>query len=271
MNKIIVPCLLRVGGVAGAFNDIGTVSGIYLQLGTNRVISLYKRGKSNGSALVGILYNVCPRNSCRNRVVFTKRRVRTDRVHSARHGNVTVVRRRLTLIGRLAILRGVFLNGRVARGNVVSCSLVALHYRGLLTRIDLSVSPSAHINSLKLKRRRLIRVTGTLGGRIHLLVLSRPATSLARRRASILLSVVHSLRRRNVTYVCVSRGLGRIGTVSSAVYIVHSKRRVNAHSTTKVDRSSVVAVVIKQRLATLCPGRPRAAKSRVLHVRRLAT
>lgn len=104
--------LLRVGGVAGAFPNMGTLSGMGLRMRRNRVRTLMNRGNTKGSALVGMLDNVCPCKACRNGVVCGNRVYGFGAVGSDRRGKVMVVRRRLTLVPCVAVNRGVCLNGR---------------------------------------------------------------------------------------------------------------------------------------------------------------
>lgn len=110
---VTAPCV-SVTKVNGSFNPIRTLGSIGLAICPNRVRTLLKRGNTNGSALVGILSKV--RRPAGNAVAVGGvgcgglSRGLTTRL------NVKVVCRRLDIVSRLAMLRGLCVNHRLAGG-----------------------------------------------------------------------------------------------------------------------------------------------------------
>lgn len=119
-------------------------------------------------------------------------------------------------------------------------------------------------------RQRVIRVTGTIDCRSGILVVSRPASTVARARIRRLFRVVHSLGTHKITVICVARGVGRLFRVTSRFSIFHSNGCINARTDASIAHSSVVQVVIKHRVASVFPGRGTSVNSIVLSIRGLA-
>ncbi len=104
-KQMVRSVLLRVGGVAGRFPDIGTLSGISLRMEHNDMRTLVKRGKTNGSALVGYLFNVCSTSS--KAIFLRNRRMGFGGPTRTLSHNITVIRRRLGRTLAQDIVRGV--------------------------------------------------------------------------------------------------------------------------------------------------------------------
>lgn len=130
--------------------------------------------------------------------------------------------------------------------------------------------PGRGVDHLDISGQRVVRVTGTISFNTHIVIFSRPASSLARPRTRHLFRVVGSLGGRNYKVVCVSRGVRRVLQVSSRVAMVESNGAITSQRTGRVDISRVVELVINERLAGHCPpglGRP---NYRVLDIRGLS-
>lgn len=143
------PCL-SFHNVNGAFPNIGTLASVDFSYCTNRIRTLVNRGNTKGSALLGVLDNGC--TPAANSMIVGKRRVSFSSAATTLGTNITVVCRRLRLIPRVAITRGVCLN-RLPRGNnVIGHSLLGCRTNLRLGRLNVSVSPSAPLGCLSVNR-----------------------------------------------------------------------------------------------------------------------
>ncbi len=95
-----------------------------------------------------------------------------------------------------------------------------------------------------MSRGRAIRVIGILCQNTSVLVLSRPATILAPRRARGLFTILQHVQSTNGSVVVVARGLRRILDLSSGITILHGNRCINAIGATSAGRDRLARVVI---------------------------
>lgn len=168
----------RVEGIYGSFPKIGTLSGTGFRTSENSVMTLLNRGKTNGDALVGALYNRCGPSS--KRVCFRNGGLGVADAHGTVRRGVYTICRRLDLIPRLAVTRGLFLNFCSA-GTVkeISCGSLRGEALRLFGGCSMSpVGPGAGMGVLPLTRGRILRVLGTLGESNSVVVFSRTASTL---------------------------------------------------------------------------------------------
>lgn len=232
---------VRLGNVAGAFNSVITGGSIGLRMGGDRVLTVLNRGNDNGAALVGVLSNVC--FPSRNRVFVGNGRIIVGSPGSSFRYKVKVIRRRFGLISIFGTARGVILNIGSNGGFGLGRTRGGIHR--VASGCNFRVSLGEGVCRVSISRGRAIRVVGILCENTSVLVLSRPATILAPRRASGLFSILHGVHTSNGSVVVVARGLRRILTLSSHITILHGNRCVNAIRAGSTARRSLARVVIK--------------------------
>lgn len=253
--------------ISGVFNGSAIISGISIAIRPNGIRILLNRGNTNGSAIVGVVDNVCRPSG--KRVRISNRAIHVPGIRTTHGLNVTMVRRRLGVIPRLSVVRGLFLNTLPAGINFVGGDTVGDGTHRTLGLVNLGRSISAPVNRLNITHRRVIRVTGTLVRSTSVLVLSRPATTLAHGRYRRLFIVVKRLGTENINVMFVSRRLSRVTHINSIIAILHSNGCVSAVST-GTPRSRLIQLVIKHSVRGRCPQITRRPNGALLRIGSLA-
>lgn len=238
-------CTLRLESVSGDFNSIRTGSRMSLALEGSRVLTVLKRGKDKGAALVGVVCKVCCPS--RKRVFMGKGRMAVHSPGSSCRLKVNVMRRRFGLMSMLAMTRGVIL--KLPKGKGLSVGEVARSVRGLTSGCNFRLSLSRGVCRVSISRGRAIRVVGVLCHNTEVLVLSRPATILAPRRSSQLFSVLEGVEGSKYSVVVVARGLRRILTLSSHITVLEGKGCVSAMRATRTGTRDLSRVVMNNEMS----------------------
>lgn len=237
--------------MGGDFTNVCTLGKVSFSLRLNRMRTLLNRGKTKGSALVGILNKVC--RPSYKLVGIGKGRMGVSKIPTTETGNVNVVRRRVMLIPCLAITRGLFLKERVeAELKALSRTRVGHETTSVVSTLKIGVGTRAMIRGLAVTRRRVMRVMGTMSFGKGVVIVSRPASSLSGRRIRRLFKVVRGLEGGGMDVVCVSREVRRLFQVSSQVAIVESKACMKAGGATRAGTGRLMTVVIKESLSGFC-------------------
>lgn len=134
---------LKAQGISVRFPNMGTLSSISFRVSANVVRTIVKTGKTNGSALVGILTNSGP--SCAKSILCGKGIIRLEGPTTTGGLNVRVMCRRIsvTLVPALSMTRGMVFGSvivGVKRGRFIGCKGVEGSTGRTLTHLGVSVS-----------------------------------------------------------------------------------------------------------------------------------
>lgn len=226
---------MRMGRLAGGFNNLTTMSGISFTVRRGRLINLVNPGNTNGAAFFGLLANICipARNAVRLRVSGGGILLGKGTPCGVASLNLTHAFRGVHLFGRLAIVSGMLVTVRDAVNRDAFRDLLhapaCCHgrtrvHRGtlrLLTVFRLRGGCSILTGGLPCNRRHQLRVIHTLTASPGVLFLSRPTTNVGPRRATRLATLVHGVRGSfGVAIILVRRSVSLIVGIYREVCIL---------------------------------------------------
>lgn len=203
--------VIRIGGLAGFCNDVGTISSVDFAIRANRILKFLKPGNTNGSAAVGVVANCL--SSADNAIAVSKYRVLSSPVRTG--SGVNCLPRVPPLCVSVAIggcLRFVFSLGGIGLPGGRRVSRI-VHLAGVARRT------SEVVGRLSGNCHRHMNLTRTLLNGPPMVVLSRPAMNLSPGRVVRVEGLVHGLNGGRAM-VFSSRILSRISRIYSEVIIV---------------------------------------------------
>lgn len=231
-----------------------TLGNISLAVGGKRARYLTNRGKYKGSAVVGIVSKFC--GPSRKAVRVSKGRCAGVSATSTVTTNVRMVCRSFSVFPGLAMVRGLTFGRMLTRGGGF---IGGGRFQGVTRRtiggVGFSMSLSTEIRALPITSGRLVTVSETLLRGTGLVVVSRPAATLAGERMAHLFKVVRRLGGRNVAVLFISRGLSRMFRVSSDVAVLEDKRGMCRYPTDRVARRGFACCVAKEGVSASRMGR----------------
>lgn len=185
--------------ITKCFPNIGVLGNYSLATHRNRLIKVVKPGNTNGSALLGTVFNLI--HVRRNAIALHNRSV------AGLHTSV-LIGRKITFIPRAG---GIFPSLAVRRGVRIKYCRGPGVFARRFSQIA-SVFPTLnrhhgrHTNSLSNNRHRVITVNHTLVVRPDILLLSRPDTKLSPTLRSRIFIQIEDVGTANIAIVVIRRG-----------------------------------------------------------------
>ena len=131
----------------------------------------------------------------------------------------------------------------------------------LLERLGVSIDPSVRVGSLSVADKQMIEIVRALVHKVKLLVLDEPTAVIAGREVTILFDRLRRLRAEGISIVFISHRLEEVFALCDRVTVLKDGELVATTEIAKVNRESLISMMVGRELGDLFPPKRRSAPS----------
>ena len=149
---------------------------------------------------------------------------------------------------------------RRTRLGIVDHARMRREAKELLERLGVSIDPSASVGSLSVADQQMIEMVSALVHRVKLLVLDEPTAVIAGREVTSLFDRLRRLRAEGVSIVFISHRLEEVFAICDRVTVLKDGELVATTEVAKVNRESLISMMVGRKLGDLFPPKRRSAR-----------
>jgi ribose transport system ATP-binding protein len=197
------PIALRMRGIQKRFAGVVALSGVDLEVRRGEVHALIGENGAGKSTLMKVLSGAHAPDG--GTMELNAQAYAPRNPLAARAAGVAMIYQELTLAPHLTVEENILLGAEVARFGVVSQARSRERVQEALAWLSQAeLVPSRRVLELSPGARQLVEVARALVGAAQVVVMDEPTSSLSRREAERLFTVVDRLRERGISVIYIS-------------------------------------------------------------------
>ena len=235
--------LARVRGVTKSFGGVRALRGVNLEVFPGEVHALLGENGAGKSTLIKILSGVHTYDE--GSIEIDGVRVAFNSPARSRAAGVAVVYQDLSLVESLSVGANLML-GREPRTR-----LGLLKKRQIMTEVEaflkehgIPLDPRASVGSLPFAYRQMTEICKALMGKLRILILDEPTSSLSSDEEQILFDAISAVTARGVGVIYVTHRLNEVFRISNRVTVLRDGLNAGSFATKETDMKQLVAAIV---------------------------
>jgi len=186
-------------------------------------------------------------------ILLDGRHVRLGGPTQALAAGVAMVHQELAFCENLSVAENLCLGALPTHRGLVAKREMWRRAEAMLAQIDVSLDVRRPVSALTIGQQQMLQIAAALGHGARLIVFDEPTSSLSQHEAERLYALIGRLKARHVTCIYVSHRLEEIFKLCDTITVLRDGRHVATMEIGKVDRSSLVELMIGRRLDEYFP------------------
>jgi ribose transport system ATP-binding protein len=235
--------LARVTGVTKSFGGVHALRGVDLEVFPGEVHALLGENGAGKSTLIKILSGVHTFDA--GSIEIDGERVAFDSPAKSRDAGVAVVYQDLSLVESLSVGANLML-GREPRtrlGFLKKRQLMA-EVEDFLEKHGIPLDPRAAVGSLPFAYRQMTEISKALMGKLRILILDEPTSSLSSDEEQILFDAIGAVTARGVGVIYVTHRLNEVFRISHRVTVLRDGVNAGSFATKETDMRQLVGAIV---------------------------
>lgn len=141
----------------------------------------------------------------------------------------------------------------------------------LLDRVGADIRPERLVETLSMPEQQLVEIAKAVGGNASILIMDEPTASLSEREVERLFHVVARLRLDEVGIIYISHRLEEIISIADRVTVLRDGQTVGTLPRDRLQRSTLINLMIGRELSTIFPTRAAAPGELALELRHVSS
>ncbi|WP_207457487.1 sugar ABC transporter ATP-binding protein [Azospirillum sp. SYSU D00513] len=264
--------LLECESLRKSFFGVEVLHGVSFTLDRGSVLGLVGENGSGKSTTMNILGGVLARDGGRMRLDGRDYDPRGPK--DALAGGIVFIHQELNLFENLSVEENLFIGGfpRLARGiPFINRPAMRRRARELLEQVDIRHPPGTPVAQLSQGERQLVEIAKALSVDAKVIIFDEPTTSLTRREAERLFTIIGRLRGRGIAVIYISHALGDVMRLCDDIVVLRDGAVAGGGPRAAMTTERMIALMVGRTLDQLFPERSSAPSATpVLEVRRLS-
>jgi ribose transport system ATP-binding protein len=241
MNAPAEPPLLSLRKISKAFAGVEALHEVSLDLFPSQVLALLGENGAGKSTLMNIVSgNLQPDSGT---IEWDGGIRHLPNAGAALRLGIAHIHQELSAIGALSVMENLFLdNYRANRWGFIDRRRMAVDARELLSRVGgAHIEPAAQVAGLGIADQQIVEIAKALSGKVRLLIMDEPTSSLTPHEVEALFRIVRELRSRRVSLVFIGHRLEEALTIADRAAVLRDGRLVSDRLIAATSRQSLIA------------------------------
>ena len=252
-------------GIRKAFGATIAVDGIDLSVAAGEVCAIVGQNGAGKSTLMGILAGALRPGE--GTMALDGKPYRPANPHDARIAGVAMIHQELSLAPHLTVAENILLGMEPTRRGWLRRSEMRERAKAVLARLGHpEISVDAPAGTLSPAGQQLVEIGRALAVGCQVLVLDEPTSSLSKRDASRLFSLIADLKRSGHAIVYISHFLEEVKDVADRIVVLRDGRIVGGGPTSALPADKIVELMVGRAVEALYPRSPRTRGEAILEI-----
>src|ERR1700677_4423269 len=237
------PPLARFKGITKSFGGVNALRGVDLEVFPGEVHALLGENGAGKSTLIKILSGVHTYD--RGSIEIDGEEVAFESPAKSRNAGIAVVYQDLSLVESLSVGANLML-GREPRphlGFLKKRHLMA-EVEDFLEKHGIPLDPRAAVGSLPFAYRQMTEISKALMGKLRILILDEPTSSLSSDEEQILFDAIGAVTARGVGVIYVTHRLNEVFRISHRITVLRDGVNAGSFATKETDMKQLVGAIV---------------------------
>jgi ribose transport system ATP-binding protein len=262
--------ILQFDAVNKNFFQVPVLRDVSFSLERGHILGLVGQNGAGKSTLMNILGGVLAADA--GAILLDGKRLALRNAQQAADQGIAFIHQELNLFPNLTIAENLFIprfpSRRVCGIPVLNLRGIQQRARQLLELVGLNLSADLLVSDLSLGERQLVEIAKALNVDAKILILDEPTSSLTRREAERLFSLIERLRGRGMSMIYISHVLGDVLRLCDDICVLRDGEVVAHGPKSEFSSDSMISLMTGHDVQELYPSREsRPSQEPILDVR----
>lgn len=231
--------MLGVNHISKQFGGVVALKDVTLWLYPGRVNAIIGENGAGKSTLMKILSGVYTQYE--GEILLNDQVVRFANTREAEQAGIAIIHQELNLVPYLSIAENIFLGRELVNGfGILDKKRMQQETAVLLQRINLPVSPSTKVATLKVGQQQLVEIARSLYSNAAVIIMDEPTSAISDKEAEHLFSIIAQLKAEDKTIVYISHKLKELFSIADNYVILRDGQTVDAGEMKDVTQDALI-------------------------------
>jgi ribose transport system ATP-binding protein len=248
------PIALRMEGISKRFRGVSALDDVSFDLKVGEVLALVGENGAGKSTLMKILSGAHRADS--GTVELFGEIVEHATPHQMLERGVAVIYQELLLASDLTVAENIYL-GRLpkTRWGLIDWRSANEGARKAIERLGFDIKPDTKVRDLSVAHRQIVEIAKAMSRDAKIVVLDEPSAVLGDSELEKLFAIIARLSKEGVSFIYISHRLEEVFAISGRTVVLRDGRRVGVEDTKKLNKDSLVRMMVGRELASIYPER----------------
>ncbi|TMI66061.1 MAG: sugar ABC transporter ATP-binding protein [Bacteroidetes bacterium] len=239
--------MLEAKHITKRFDGVIALSDVNLQLHPGKVNAIIGENGAGKSTLMKIFSGV--HTQYEGEIVLNGDVVRFANTKEAEVAGIAIIHQELNLVPYLSVTENIFLGRELVNSfGVLDKKKMQQETAVLLKRLNLNVSPSTKIVTLKVGQQQLVEIAKALYTNATIIIMDEPTSAISDKEVENLFGIIAQLKKEGKTIVYISHKLKELFTIADNYIILRDGQTVDAGEMRSVTQDELIQKMTGRKL-----------------------
>jgi len=263
--------LLEVKGLSKSYVGVQALDDVSLTIDKGEVHCLIGENGSGKSTLIKIIGGaILPDSGSVS--IKGKEYPRLHAIDAIREG-IQIIYQDLSLYPNLTVAENISLNQIVERGQrIIKQNAVRNIAEHALSQIEVEIDLEERVENLSMANKQLVAISRALTQQASLIIMDEPTSALTKSEIDHLFSVIHRLKKKDISTLFVSHKLSEVFQISETVTILKDGKKIGDYQTDELTTEKLAFIMTGKEIdvSTFSYNQEEHRKKPVLEVKNLS-
>jgi ribose transport system ATP-binding protein len=239
--------MLEAKHITKRFDGVIALSDVNLQLHPGKVNAIIGENGAGKSTLMKIFSGV--HTQYEGEIVLNGKVIRFANTKEAEATGIAIIHQELNLVPYLSVAENIFLGRELVNSfGVLDKSKMEDETAALLRKINLDVSPSTKIATLKVGQQQLVEIAKALYTNAAVIIMDEPTSAISDKEVENLFGIIAQLKAEGKTIAYISHKLKELFTIADNYIILRDGQTVDAGEMRSVSQDQLIQKMTGRKL-----------------------
>jgi ribose transport system ATP-binding protein len=239
--------MLEAKHITKRFDGVIALSDVNLQLHPGKVNAIIGENGAGKSTLMKIFSGV--HTQFEGEIVLNGGVVRFANTKEAELAGIAIIHQELNLVPYLSIAENIFLGRELTNSfGVLDEKRMQEETAALMKKLNLDVSPSTKIATLKVGQQQLVEIAKALYTNAAVIIMDEPTSAISDKEVENLFGIIAQLKDEGKTIVYISHKLKELFTIADNYIILRDGQTVDAGEMRSVTQDELIQKMTGRKL-----------------------
>ncbi len=261
--------ILEARGITKSFPGVKALENVDLVLRRGRLTALLGENGAGKSTLMNIIAGVFPADE--GRIVLDGREVHFTGPRDAQNHGIAMIFQELNLVPYLTVAENIFLGREpLNRLGLIDRATMNRNAAAILARLDLAVSPTATVASLRVGQQQVVEIAKALAGDARIIIMDEPTSALTEHEIEALFRIIIALKQKGVAIAYITHKFEELTRIGDDAVVMRDGRLITTARLKDLGHEEIVSMMVGRNIKELYQRTPAKVGDEALRVERLS-
>lgn len=259
--------ILEIQDVSKSFSGVYALKGVRLTVKKGEVHALIGENGAGKSTLMKIILGMHQPNE--GSMLFKGETYVPKNPMDALQAGVSMIHQEISLADNMTVAENIWVGREPTKGGFVDYAEMNRKAKALLSELNLDISPSCKVKKLKVAQQQMVEIARAISYDSDLIIMDEPTSALTEDEVKSLFSIIHNLKKKQVTVIIITHKLNELFEISDSVTVLRDGEYVGCYPIEEMTEKKLVSLMVGRELNEMFPKQAASIGGELLAVKHL--